>query len=783
MKSYNLLKVLLVAASMTVGVEAAHKPAARSSRTGRASTGNTRKFIVEVEPNQGTTTVTRQLLMKPDRKRPLFQSFDCSDVFSGMVVETDTDNMDTLLQMEGVVNVWQAHKVAMPKVEFSEKGPSSSIRNYSIHHWTGVDKLHAAGIRGKGSTVAVIDTGIDYTHKALGGCFGPGCKVKGGYDLVGADWETHNERMHPKQPDNDPMDYQGHGTHVAGIIAAKNEWLTGVAPEAELLIYKVFSDDPWETDEETIMQALCDAYNAGADVITSSIGQPNGWSDNPWAMLASRLVDKGVVVIASAGNEGEFGPFYSSSGAVGRGVLAVAAANVTTKPNANRTGEDLGPLPVYFTTWGPTNELLLKPDITAPGYMIMSTVLNQSYEELSGTSMSAPYIAGIAALFVGQYGGRAFNGAGFAKMLRDRIASSGTTLPFVNNRLMRKFKASPFQVGTGLVDAWKVLNYDTQLEYEPFSLMDTELFRPQWSFNITNTDGIAHEYAFKLEPQAGFNIYDPEYGVALLYAIEPKNIVPPVRLPHRVLIEPGETRELSVTFGLPDVDDDYLPLYSGKVLINSDHGEKLAIPYGETLAGAAYDTEKAFDDMFIVDPFVTDPDKDSAWSFNIDRDASDFIEIGGRTSYACDNLRWDIFEQGWSESLWTYPPRVGRHGFIGSATTMRDAEEFWFFDPTVNDPNDTFPFPLKQQSRGFHVFWWFGKLANGTRIAPGNYTMRFAALRPYGNPNISDHWDVMNSPTASSIQVLPYNGTRNSTLKYRAPKYQTPSLGKGLLKG
>lgn len=84
-----------------------------------------------------------------------------------MVVETDTDNMDTLLQMEGVVNVWQAHKVAMPKVEFSESGPSSSIRNYSIHHWTGVDKLHAAGIRGKGSTVAIIDTGIDYTHKAV----------------------------------------------------------------------------------------------------------------------------------------------------------------------------------------------------------------------------------------------------------------------------------------------------------------------------------------------------------------------------------------------------------------------------------------------------------------------------------------------------------------------------------------------------------------------------------------------------------------------------------------
>lgn len=249
-------------------------------------------------------------------------------------------------------------------------------------------------------------------------------------------------------------------------------------------------------------------------------------------------------MIASAGNEGEFGPFYSSSGAVGHGVLAVAAANVTTKPNANITGEDYGPMPVYFTTWGPTNELLLKPDIAAPGFDITSTVLNQSYEELSGTSMSAPYIAGIAALFIGEYGGRAFNGAGLAKRLRDRIASSGTSLPFVGNRLIRRFKAPPFQVGTGLVNAVKVLSYDTQLEYEPFALRDTELFKPRWRFNITNTGGRAQKYTFKLEPQAGFDIFDASYGISLLYGIEPKNIVPPVRLPHTVFIEPGETREL-----------------------------------------------------------------------------------------------------------------------------------------------------------------------------------------------------------------------------------------------
>lgn len=60
-----------------------------------------------------------------------------------------------------------------------------SAANYSIHHMTGVDKLHEAGILGKGVKVAIIDAGIDYNHPALGGGFGPGFKVVGGYDLVG----------------------------------------------------------------------------------------------------------------------------------------------------------------------------------------------------------------------------------------------------------------------------------------------------------------------------------------------------------------------------------------------------------------------------------------------------------------------------------------------------------------------------------------------------------------------------------------------------------------------
>ena len=93
----------------------------------------------------------------------------------------------------------------------------------------------------------------------------------------------------------------GHGTHVAGIVAGKTEWFTGVAPDATIMSYKVFAAYD-STDEDTLIDAFLMAYNDGADIITSSIGGPSGFSDGPWALVASRLVGQGVVVTIAAGN-------------------------------------------------------------------------------------------------------------------------------------------------------------------------------------------------------------------------------------------------------------------------------------------------------------------------------------------------------------------------------------------------------------------------------------------------------------------------------------------------
>lgn len=98
---------------------------------------------------------------------------------------------------------------------------------YNLHNFTGVEKVHSSGILGKGVKVAIIDTGILYTHPALGGGYGPGYKIGGGYDLVGGSYPTADIRPDddPYPENRDPDLYQNdHGTHVAGIIAGSSEW-------------------------------------------------------------------------------------------------------------------------------------------------------------------------------------------------------------------------------------------------------------------------------------------------------------------------------------------------------------------------------------------------------------------------------------------------------------------------------------------------------------------------------------------------------------------------------
>lgn len=196
----------------------------------------------------------------------------------------------------------------------------------------------------------------------------------------------------------------------------------------------------------------------------------------------------------------------------------------------------------FFTSWGPTNELLMKPDVGAPGFGVISTFLNQQFKAQDGTSMAAPYIAGVAALYIGEHGGREVHGPGFARYLAKRIISSGRSVAWCANEARLNETAPPFQVGTGLVDAQKVLQYTTHLSFEPFALLDTELFRPDWTVDISNMGKHRVTYSFELEPQAAVEIYNGHDGIKPLYQIQPSTLVPNVSLPTPQVVDPGQKK-------------------------------------------------------------------------------------------------------------------------------------------------------------------------------------------------------------------------------------------------
>lgn len=93
-----------------------------------------------------------------------------SDIFHGASLETSEDNLDTLKAEDPVIQAWQAKRVTLaPITPLQSFGKDAAGVNLSIHHMTGVDKLHAKGVLGKGAVVAVVDTGVDYTHSAVRG--------------------------------------------------------------------------------------------------------------------------------------------------------------------------------------------------------------------------------------------------------------------------------------------------------------------------------------------------------------------------------------------------------------------------------------------------------------------------------------------------------------------------------------------------------------------------------------------------------------------------------------
>ncbi len=226
------------------------------------------------------------------------------------------------------------------------------------------------GVSGAGVTIAVLDSGLDYTHPAFGGAIGPDARVRGGYDFVNGD--------------EDPMDDNGHGTHVAGIAAGVDPLIAGVAPAAALLIGKVL-DHTGTGRESHILAGIDWAVSEGADIINLSLGGA-GHPDDLLGQAVNAAAAAGVVVVAATGNSGQFQDVGTPAAAAGAlGVGSISRAGVVSS----------------FSARGPTlNTFAIKPEIVAPGEQILSARPGGGFQVFSGTSMSAPHVAGAVALLM-----------------------------------------------------------------------------------------------------------------------------------------------------------------------------------------------------------------------------------------------------------------------------------------------------------------------------------------------------------------------------------------------
>ena len=283
------------------------------------------------------------------------EHFSYDSLWNGFSVSATTAELGKLSRIEGVVAIYPVMVVKIPQTTPSSLDPAL----YSALSLTGADAAQSElGYTGAGVKVAVMDTGIDYNHPDLGGCFGPGCRVFKGYDFVGdaynADDTSPGYNPVPS-PDPDPDDCNGHGTHVSGIIGA-NGVVTGVAPDVKFGAYRVFGCDGSTTDD-IMLAAMERAYKDGMDVLNMSIGSAYEWPQSPTAVASSRLVKKGMVVVASIGNNGANGLYSAGAPGLGENVIGVASFDNTNVflPYFEVNGAQVGYVTMEFSPAAPTS--------------------------------------------------------------------------------------------------------------------------------------------------------------------------------------------------------------------------------------------------------------------------------------------------------------------------------------------------------------------------------------------------------------------------------------------
>ncbi|MCU7491328.1 MAG: S8 family serine peptidase [Ignavibacteria bacterium] len=381
---------------------------------------------------------------------------------------------------------------------------------------------------GDSIVIGIIDTGVDYLHPALGGGFGKGFKVMGGYDFVNRD--------------NNPMDDHGHGTHVAGIAAADGTEIKGVAPKALLMAYKVLNKDGegFESDCIAAVERTVDPNEDNntedmLDVVNMSLGAEEGNPFDPMSQAVNNAVRLGVTFCISAGNSGR--DYRISSPGSSELAITVGATDKSTRL-------------AYFSSKGPSKRLFaIKPEILAPGVGIRSCFLNGDYKTLDGTSMASPMVAGVCALL------KHMHRNWTPKMIKSAIMATA-----------KDYNLCPMSYGAGFLNAPKAMDvksfaFPSGLSFGIDSMNSRAWIRKD-TISILNESTSTQSYNITVDGLASGITLDVDRNVLLL--------------------QPGESGKVVFTLSVDNktIEHMYMESYSygGKVNIRGS-ADTLAIPW------------------------------------------------------------------------------------------------------------------------------------------------------------------------------------------------------------
>jgi minor extracellular serine protease Vpr len=343
-KSFKMLSILLVLALTFTSFGSAFaddggplfpETPAPTAETGEMTNETPTLWFVELSSapaadgtNKATINNEQKAFRSNAQKAGLVytERFAFNTLWNGLSIKVDVSQLATLSRIPGVKAIYPVETIRIPETAATDNPEMATALAM-----TGADVAQSElGYTGAGIKVAVMDTGIDYDHPDLGGCFGPGCRVAYGYDFVGDAFnaDPNSAFYNPiATPDNFPDDCNGHGSHVAGIVGA-NGTVVGVAPEVTFGAYRVFGCEG-STTADIMIAAMERALADDMDVLNMSIGSSFQWPQYPTAQAATRLVNKGMVVVASIGNSGANGLYAAGAPGLGDKVIGVASFDNT----------------------------------------------------------------------------------------------------------------------------------------------------------------------------------------------------------------------------------------------------------------------------------------------------------------------------------------------------------------------------------------------------------------------------------------------------------------------